>query len=208
MFKAQSIIQRLTSHLSVVHRHSRTRTYTGSILVAVNPYKMFNIYVCERQFVAVNISCKLLIYLPRHLFAIGSASYIKMIKDTENQVLVIRSSGAGKTESTKLIMQYLAAVNRSGNNLITEQILEANPLLESFGNAKTIRNDNSSRFGKYIEVYFKSGSIVGAKLSEYLLEKSRIVTQAPEERNYHVFYEMLEALTEEQKSKYGLQTAP
>ncbi|KAK7507605.1 hypothetical protein BaRGS_00001540, partial [Batillaria attramentaria] len=117
-------------------------------------------------------------------------------------------SGAGKTESTKLVMQYLAAVNKSGNNLITEQILEANPLLESFGNAKTIRNDNSSRFGKYIEVFFKDGAIVGARTLEYLLEKSRIVTQAPEERNYHVFYEMLESLTDEQKAKYGLQTAP
>ncbi|BFZ03793.1 hypothetical protein BsWGS_06832 [Bradybaena similaris] len=182
------------------------QTYTGSILVAVNPYKMFNIYGLD---MVKRYEGQPLGSLPPHLFAIGSTSYTKMIKDTENQVLVISGeSGAGKTESTKLIMQYLAAVNRSGNNLITEQILEANPLLESFGNAKTIRNDNSSRFGKYIEVYFKSGSIVGAKLSEYLLEKSRIVTQAPEERNYHVFYEMLESLTDEQKSKYGLQTAP
>nr|KAG5714689.1 hypothetical protein BaRGS_000177 [Batillaria attramentaria] len=116
--------------------------------------------------------------LPPHLFAIGSASYSKMVKEKENQVLVISGeSGAGKTESTKLVMQYLAAVNKSGNNLITEQILEANPLLESFGNAKTIRNDNSSRFGKYIEVFFKDGAIVGARTLEYLLEKSRIVTQ-------------------------------
>ncbi|KAH9489186.1 Unconventional myosin-XV, partial [Bulinus truncatus] len=184
----------------------RMHTYTGSILVAVNPYKMFNIYGLD---MVKRYEGQPLGELPPHLFAIGSVSYSKMMKDSENQVLVISGeSGAGKTESTKLIMQYLAAVNKSGNNLITEQILEANPLLESFGNAKTIRNDNSSRFGKYIEVFFKSGSIIGAKTSEYLLEKSRIVTQAPEERNYHVFYEMLEALNEEQKAKYGLQTAP
>ncbi|GFO23507.1 unconventional myosin-xv, partial [Plakobranchus ocellatus] len=181
-------------------------TYTGSILVAVNPYKMFNIYGLD---MVKRYEGRPLGELPPHLFAIGSVSYSKMIKENENQVLIISGeSGAGKTESTKLVMQYLAAVNRSGNNLITEQILEANPLLESFGNAKTIRNDNSSRFGKYIEVFFKNGGIVGAKTAEYLLEKSRIVTQAPEERNYHVFYEMLEELSDEQKAKYGLQTAP
>ncbi|KAK0058154.1 unconventional myosin-XV-like isoform X1, partial [Biomphalaria pfeifferi] len=196
----------ILKNLRVRYDRELIYTYTGSILVAVNPYKMFNIYGLD---MVKKYEGRPLGELPPHLFAIGSVSYSKMMKDSENQVLVISGeSGAGKTESTKLIMQYLAAVNKSGNNLITEQILEANPLLESFGNAKTIRNDNSSRFGKYIEVFFKSGSIVGARTSEYLLEKSRIVTQAPEERNYHVFYEMLEALTDEQKSKYGLQTAP
>ncbi|PVD39191.1 hypothetical protein C0Q70_01819 [Pomacea canaliculata] len=181
-------------------------TYVGSILVAVNPYRTFNIYGLD---MVKLYDSQQLGNLPPHLFAISSASYSKMVKEKENQVLVISGeSGAGKTESTKLIMQYLAAVNKSNNNLITEQILEANPLLESFGNAKTIRNDNSSRFGKYIEVFFKNGGIVGAKTSEYLLEKSRIVTQAPEERNYHIFYEMLEALTDDQKSQLGLQTAP
>ena len=104
-------------------------------------------------------------------------------------------------------MQYLAAVNKSSSNLITEQILEASPLLESFGNAKTVRNDNSSRFGKYLEVFFKDGVITGANITEYLLEKSRIVTHAPEERNYHVFYEMLAGLTEDQRQKFGLMSA-
>ncbi|XP_041362375.1 unconventional myosin-XV-like isoform X3 [Gigantopelta aegis] len=180
-------------------------TYTGSILVAVNPYKMFSIYGLD---MVKKYEGQALGSLSPHIFAVSSSSYCKMVKDTENQVLVISGeSGAGKTESTKLVMQYLAAVNKSGNNLITEQILEANPLLESFGNAKTIRNDNSSRFGKYIEVFFKEGSIVGARTLEYLLEKSRIVTQAPDERNYHIFYEMLESLTEEQKSQFGLQTS-
>jgi myosin XV len=149
-----------------------------------------------------------------------------MSKDSESQVVVISGeSGSGKTESTKLVMQYLAAVNKATSNLITEQILEASPLLESFGNAKTVKNDNSSRFGKYLDVHFKQsvfplshpnghlkvglflrGVIVGAKITEYLLEKSRIVTQAQDERNYHVFYEMLKGLSPEQKEKYGLLT--
>ena len=90
----------------------------------------------------------------RHLFAIGSAAYSGLAKSNQ-AVVVSGESGSGKTESTKLFMQYLAAVNKSPSNLITEQILEASPLLESFGNAKTVRNDNSSRFGKYLEVYFK-----------------------------------------------------
>lgn len=198
----QTILQNIKTRYGRDHIY----TYIGSILVAVNPYRMFNIYGLDmvKHYEGHQIGD-----LPPHLFAVGSASFSKMVKEKENQVLVISGeSGAGKTESTKLIMQYLAAVNKSGNNLITEQILEANPLLESFGNAKTIRNDNSSRFGKYIEVFFNDGTIVGARTLEYLLEKSRIVTQAPEERNYHVFYEMLEALNDEQKGKYGLQTAP
>lgn len=116
-------------------------------------------------------------------------------------------SGSGKTESTKLVMQYLAAIAPSaprGQALVTEQILEATPLLEAFGNARTVRNDNSSRFGKYLEVYFKNGSIIGAKVTQYLLEKSRIVTQPPGERNYHVFYELLGGLNNADKQKYGL----
>ena len=98
----------------------------------------------------------IIIHISRHLFAIGSSAYNKMNKDNEDQVVVIcGESGAGKTENTKLLMQYLAAVNKSPSNIITEQILEATPLLESFGNAKTVKNNNSSRFGKYLEIHFK-----------------------------------------------------
>lgn len=131
-----------------------------------------------------------------------------MTKENEHQAFIISGeSGAGKTETSKLVMQYLAAVNKSVSNIVTEQILEASPLLESFGNAKTVKNNNSSRFGKYLEVFFKDGIISGAKTTEYLLEKSRIVTQALEERNYHVFYELLAGLSEQEKEKYGLQSA-
>ncbi|XP_071964019.1 unconventional myosin-XV-like [Antedon mediterranea] len=180
-------------------------TYTGSILVAVNPYQLFDVYGVDtvKKYEGV-----LLGQLPPHLFAIGNSAYMSMQKAGKNQCIVISGeSGAGKTESTKLIMQYLAAINKSSSNLITEQILEANPVLESFGNAKTIRNDNSSRFGKYIEVYFTNGSITGAKTTDYLLEKSRIAHQAPGERNYHIFYEMIEGMSEGEKAKYGLRHA-
>lgn len=140
-----------------------------------------------------------------HLFAIGAAAHAAL--PAPQVVIISGESGSGKTESTKLVMQYLAAVVPGGGTasaVITEQILEAAPLLEAFGNARTVRNDNSSRFGKYLEIYFKSGSIIGAKITQYLLEKSRIVTQAPGERNYHVFYELLGGLSETERAKYGL----
>ncbi|XP_061392176.1 LOW QUALITY PROTEIN: unconventional myosin-XV [Musca vetustissima] len=178
-------------------------TFAGSILIAINPYKMFpDSYGLE---VAKQYAGKPLGTMPPHLFAIGAAAHASL---PSPQVVVISGeSGSGKTESTKLVMQYLAAVVPGGGSasaVITEQILEAAPLLEAFGNARTTRNDNSSRFGKYLEVYFKSGAIVGAKITQYLLEKSRIVTQAPGERNYHVFYEMLGGLSETERTKYGL----
>ncbi|XP_017773416.1 PREDICTED: unconventional myosin-XV [Nicrophorus vespilloides] len=178
-------------------------TYAGSILIAVNPYRMFDAsYGIEA---AKRYRGKIIGALPPHLFALGAAAYSAL---PAPQVVVISGeSGSGKTESTKLVMQYLAAVAPSaprGQALVTEQILEAAPLLEAFGNARTTRNDNSSRFGKYLEVYFKGGAIVGARMTQYLLEKSRIVTQAPGERNYHVFYELLGGLAASEKQKYGI----
>lgn len=205
-------------------------TFAGSILIAVNPYKMIpDSYGIQ---MAKKYAAKPLGTMPPHLFAIAAAAHAAL--PTPQCVVISGESGAGKTESTKLVMQYLAAVVPGGGSasaVITEQILEAGPLLEVFGNARTTRNDNSSRFGKYVEVYFKHGAIVGAKITQYLLEKSRIVTHAPGERNYHVtnffyhfktnlqnfrtqrlktasffqvFYELFGGLSESERAKYGL----
>ncbi|XP_036422587.1 unconventional myosin-XV isoform X1 [Colossoma macropomum] len=178
-------------------------TYIGSILVALNPYKMYNIYgtdmVLQHKGHALGEN-------PPHLFAIANAAYTKMMDAKQNQCIIISGeSGAGKTEATKLVLRYLAAIHHKRN--ITQQILEAAPLLESFGNAKTVRNDNSSRFGKYIEIFLEEGVISGAITSQYLLEKSRIVFQAKDERNYHIFYEMLAGLPSQQKQSLYLQEA-
>ncbi|ESO02636.1 hypothetical protein HELRODRAFT_188784 [Helobdella robusta] len=180
-------------------------TYTGSILVALNPYKVLPIYAPED---IQRYKDKKIGELPPHIFAIGDNSYHNMRRYLDNQCIIISGeSGAGKTESTKLILQFLAAVSGQ-HSWIEQQILEANPVMEAFGNAKTVRNDNSSRFGKYIDIYFNSnGSIEGAKIEQYLLEKSRIVGQNRDERNYHIFYCMLAGLSSEEKQQLQLTRA-
>ncbi|RWS12698.1 myosin-VIIa-like protein 2 [Dinothrombium tinctorium] len=180
-------------------------TYTGSILVAVNPYQILPIYTAEQIKLYKD---KKIGELPPHIFAIGDNAYSNMKRYQQDQCIIISGeSGAGKTESTKLILQYLAAISGQ-HSWIEQQILEANPILEAFGNAKTIRNDNSSRFGKYIDIHFnKQGFIEGAKIDQYLLEKSRIVGQASDERNYHIFYCMLTGMSKEEKQRLELQDA-
>ncbi|KAK5885272.1 hypothetical protein CesoFtcFv8_019000 [Champsocephalus esox] len=178
-------------------------TYIGSILVSVNPYKMYNIYGTDMVLLYKGHA---LGENPPHLFAIANAAYSKMMDAKHNQVIIISGeSGSGKTEATKLVLRYLAAMHHKCN--LVHQILEAAPLLESFGNAKTVRNDNSSRFGKYIEIFLEDGVISGAITSQYLLEKSRIVFQANDERNYHIFYEMLAGLPSQQRQAFYLQEA-
>ncbi|XP_053334493.1 unconventional myosin-VIIa isoform X3 [Clarias gariepinus] len=177
-------------------------TYTGSILVAVNPYQLLPIYTADHIRLYTN---KKIGTMPPHIFSIADNCYFNMQRNNKNQCCIISGeSGAGKTESTKLILQFLAAISGQ-HSWIEQQVLEANPILEAFGNAKTIRNDNSSRFGKYIDIYFnKRGAIEGAKIEQYLLEKSRVCRQAPDERNYHIFYCMLQGMNQEQKTKLGL----
>uniref|UniRef100_A0A672LFC6 Myosin VIIA n=1 Tax=Sinocyclocheilus grahami TaxID=75366 RepID=A0A672LFC6_SINGR len=177
-------------------------TYTGSILIAVNPYQLLPIYTPDHIRLYTN---KKIGEMPPHIFGIADNCYFSMQRNNKDQCCIISGeSGAGKTESTKLILQFLAAISGQ-HSWIEQQVLEANPILEAFGNAKTIRNDNSSRFGKYIDIHFnKRGAIEGAKIEQYLLEKSRVCRQAADERNYHVFYCMLAGMSPDQKTKLGL----
>uniref|UniRef100_A0A8C9EQ23 Myosin VIIB n=1 Tax=Pavo cristatus TaxID=9049 RepID=A0A8C9EQ23_PAVCR len=195
----------MVHNLFIRHQQHKIYTYTGSILVAVNPYQLLPLYTVD----LIRLYCnKRIGELPPHVFAIADNCYFNMKRNKRDQCCVISGeSGAGKTESTKLILQFLAAVSGQ-HSWIEQQILEANPILEAFGNAKTIRNDNSSRFGKYIDIYFNhSGVIEGARIEQFLLEKSRVCRQAPEERNYHIFYCMLMGMNLEQKKMLNLGTA-
>ncbi|XP_069496099.1 unconventional myosin-VIIa isoform X3 [Ambystoma mexicanum] len=189
-------------NLLIRYRDHLIYTYTGSILVAVNPYQLLPIYTPDQIRLYTN---KKIGEMPPHIFAIADNCYFNMQRNNKDQCCIISGeSGAGKTESTKLILQFLAAISGQ-HSWIEQQVLEANPILEAFGNAKTIRNDNSSRFGKYIDIHFnKKGAIEGAKIEQYLLEKSRVCRQAQDERNYHVFYCMLQGMTSDQKRKLGL----
>ncbi|XP_044306100.1 unconventional myosin-VIIa isoform X2 [Varanus komodoensis] len=192
-------------NLLIRYREHLIYTYTGSILVAVNPYQLLPIYSAEQIRLYTN---KKIGEMPPHIFAIADNCYFNMQRNNKDQCCIISGeSGAGKTESTKLILQFLAAISGQ-HSWIEQQVLEANPILEAFGNAKTIRNDNSSRFGKYIDIHFnKRGAIEGAKIEQYLLEKSRVCRQAQDERNYHVFYCMLKGMAPEQKKLLGLRKA-
>ncbi|XP_037976717.2 myosin-VIIa isoform X1 [Plutella xylostella] len=192
-------------NLLIRYNENLIYTYTGSILVAVNPYQILPIYTADQ----IKLYKERKIgELPPHIFAIGDNGYAHMRRYGQDQCIVISGeSGAGKTESTKLILQYLAAISGK-HSWIEQQILEANPILEAFGNAKTVRNDNSSRFGKYIDIHFNAGGVIeGAKIEQYLLEKSRIVHQGKDERNYHVFYCLLAGLSKEDKKKLELGSA-
>ncbi|XP_019733516.1 unconventional myosin-VIIa-like isoform X1 [Hippocampus comes] len=197
----------LLRNLLLRHKQGIIYTYTGSVLVAVNPYQFFPIYSNEQVRLYRG---KKLGELPPHIFAIAESCYFNMKRHLRNQCCIISGeSGAGKTESTKLLLQYLAAVSGElSQQQIEKQILESNPILEAFGNAKTIRNDNSSRFGKYLEIFFnEAGVIEGARVEQYLLEKSRVCHQAQEERNYHIFYCMLAGITAEERKSLHLKNA-
>ncbi|KAI5649888.1 hypothetical protein M9H77_35893 [Catharanthus roseus] len=184
-------------------------TYTGSILIAVNPFKrlahLYDKHVTEQYKGAA------LGELSPHPFAIADAAYRQMINEGISQsILVSGESGAGKTESTKMLMQYLAYMGgraESDGQSVEQQVLESNPVLEAFGNAKTVRNNNSSRFGKFVEIQFDNrGRISGAAIRTYLLERSRVCQVSDPERNYHCFY-MLCAAPPEDVKKYKLGNA-
>ncbi|CAK7274386.1 class II myosin [Sporothrix epigloea] len=184
-------------------------TYSGLFLVTVNPYCPLAIY--SNEYVKMYKGRSREDTKP-HIFAMADEAFRNLVDDGENQsILVTGESGAGKTENTKKVIQYLAAVansdspvvkSRSQHTNLSAQILRANPILEAFGNAQTVRNNNSSRFGKFIRIEFHSnGSIAGAFIDWYLLEKSRVVHINRQERNYHIFYQLLRGADRHQRQE-------
>ena len=195
-------------------------TYSGIVLIATNPFqKVDQLY---SQDIIQAYAGRRRGELDPHLFAIAEDAYRCMKMDGKNQTIVVSGeSGAGKTVSAKYIMRYFASVeedseleNKVGTDHkadmsdVEKQILATNPITEAFGNAKTTRNDNSSRFGKYLEILFdKKTAIIGARVRTYLLERSRLVFQPKNERNYHIFYQMLAGMGEDEKAALGLTSA-
>ncbi|XP_055526751.1 myosin heavy chain, non-muscle isoform X1 [Wyeomyia smithii] len=199
-------------------------TYSGLFCVVVNPYKKLPIYTEKIMEKYKGIKRH---EVPPHVFAITDTAYRSMLQDREDQsILCTGESGAGKTENTKKVIQYLAYVaaskpkgsvaapspaliigghSSSLSGELEQQLLQANPILEAFGNAKTVKNDNSSRFGKFIRINFDaSGYISGANIETYLLEKSRAIRQAKDERTFHIFYQLLAGASPEQRDKFIL----
>uniref|UniRef100_A0A1D1Z2F8 Myosin-J heavy chain n=1 Tax=Anthurium amnicola TaxID=1678845 RepID=A0A1D1Z2F8_9ARAE len=185
-------------------RYSQDMIYTkaGPVLVAVNPFKNVKLY--GNDFIEA-YRCKSMDN--PHVYAIADTAIREMIRDEVNQSIIISGeSGAGKTETAKIAMQYLAALG--GGSGIEYEILQTNPILEAFGNAKTARNDNSSRFGKLIEIHFSAtGKISGAKIQTFLLEKSRVVQCAEGERSYHIFYQLCAGASLSLREKLNLRPA-
>ncbi|XP_074625951.1 unconventional myosin-VI-like [Acropora palmata] len=198
----------LLHNLKIRYQKDKIYTYVANILLAVNPYhEVKELYTKER---IKQYHGKSLGVLPPHVFAIADKAYRDMRVFKQSQSLIVSGeSGAGKTESTKYVLRYLTESWGSGDQgRIEQRIIEANPLLESFGNAKTVRNINSSRFGKYVEVHFNEKvTVVGGFISHYLLEKSRICKQSNGERNYHVFYRLCAGAPQQIKTKLGITKA-
>ncbi|XP_038646436.1 unconventional myosin-Vb isoform X2 [Scyliorhinus canicula] len=165
-------------------------TYCGIVLVAINPYEQLPIY---GEDVIHAYSGQNMGDMDPHIFAVAEEAYKQMARDEKNQSIIVSGeSGAGKTVSAKYAMRYFATVGGSASEAnVEEKVLASSPIMEAIGNAKTTRNDNSSRFGKYIQIGFdRQYYIIGANMRTYLLEKSRVVFQAEDERNYHIFYQL------------------
>ncbi|XP_065822534.1 unconventional myosin-X [Labrus bergylta] len=200
---------------NLYQRYQKDNIYTniGSILAAVNPYKQVpGMYGPER----VDLYSKHHIgELPPHIFAVANECYRCIWKRHDSQcVLISGESGAGKTESTKLLLQFLSVMSQNSSGTpssekstrVEQAIVQSSPIMEAFGNAKTVYNNNSSRFGKFIQLHFsEGGNIQGGCVIDYLLEKNRVVRQNPGERNYHIFYALLAGANKDQRGQYFLE---
>jgi len=201
----------ITANLGARHRADQIYTNIGAVLISVNPFKQLPIYGSDyvKQYTGRPAHEN-----PPHIFALAEAAYTNMKAEEEPQCVIISGeSGAGKTEASKAIMNYISAVSGGGSSAdsIKQMILESNPLLEAFGNAKTIRNNNSSRFGKYFEINFDSAGVPrSALITQYLIEKSRVVYQSRDERSFHIFYQLLAGVgsTQDGQERYGLTVDP
>ncbi|KAL3181898.1 hypothetical protein MRX96_035846 [Rhipicephalus microplus] len=184
-------------------------TYIGPVLVSVNPYRRVDIYSDDY----VNLYRNANFYeLPPHVFAISDAAYTSMHEECRDQcILISGESGAGKTEASKKVLHYVAAASHHSDAVerVKDKLLQSNPVLEAFGNAKTNRNDNSSRFGKYMDIEFDYlGAPVGGHILNYLLEKSRVVQQGSGERNFHIFYQLIAGAEDALLEKLSLRRDP
>lgn len=183
-------------------------TYIGPVLISVNPFKQLP-YFTEKEIEMYQGAAQY--ENPPHIYALADTMYRNMLIDGENQCVIISGeSGAGKTVAAKYIMGYVSKVSGGGAKVqhVKDIILKSNPLLEAFGNAKTVRNNNSSRFGKYFEIQFsRGGEPDGGKISNFLLEKSRVVSQNSGERSFHIFYQLLAGVSAEDRENLGV-TAP
>ncbi|XP_063168961.1 unconventional myosin-VI isoform X4 [Candoia aspera] len=193
----------LLHNIRVRYSKDRIYTYVANILIAVNPYfdipKLYSLDTIKKY------QGRSLGTLPPHVYAIADKAFRDMrVLKMSQSIIVSGESGAGKTENTKFVLRYLTESYGSGQD-IDDRIVEANPLLEAFGNAKTVRNNNSSRFGKFVEIHFNEKNlVVGGFVSHYLLEKSRICVQGQEERNYHIFYRLCAGAPENIREKLYL----
>uniref|UniRef100_A0A8C8MGB5 Unconventional myosin-VI n=1 Tax=Oncorhynchus tshawytscha TaxID=74940 RepID=A0A8C8MGB5_ONCTS len=195
----------LLNNVRVRYSKDRIYTFVANILIAVNPYyDIPKLYAPEtiKQYHGRSLGT-----LPPHVYAIADKAYRDMrVLKMSQSIIVSGESGAGKTENTKFVLRYLTTSYGTGQD-IDERIVEANPLLEAFGNAKTVRNNNSSRFGKFVEIHFnEKNTVVGGFVSHYLLEKSRICQQSQEERNYHIFYRLCAGASEDIRTKFHLES--
>ncbi|XP_041806135.1 unconventional myosin-Ib isoform X2 [Chelmon rostratus] len=186
--------------------HNEIYTYIGSVVISVNPYRSLPIYTPDKVEEYRNRN---FYELSPHIYALADEAYRSLRDQDKDQcILITGESGAGKTEASKLVMSYVAAVCGKGQevNKVKEQLLQSNPVLEAFGNAKTVRNDNSSRFGKYMDIEFDfKGDPLGGVISNYLLEKSRVVKQPRGERNFHIFYQLLSGASDDTLKKLKLE---